>query len=123
MLDPSFELVCLLSLSECRTTFAIGLLAPQSQNTTNGGDEIITLYDEAGNPVDFEFLDLIMLRGEKYVVLLGDTGESDEVTILHLEGEEEGDDLNYSGVEGENILSEVFEIFRQRNADRFNFEE
>lgn len=65
MLDPSFELVCLLSLSECRTTFAIGLLAPQSQNTTNGGDEIITLYDEAGNPVDFEFLDLIMLRGEK----------------------------------------------------------
>ena len=123
MLDPSFELVCLLSLSECRTTFAIGLLAPQSQNTTNGGDEIITLYDEAGNPVDFEFLDLIMLRGEKYVVLLGDTGESDEVTILHLEGEEEGDDLNYSGVDGENILSEVFEIFRQRNADRFNFEE
>lgn len=123
MLDPSFELVCLLSLSECRTTFAIGLLAPQSQNTTNGGDEIITLYDEAGNPVDFEFLDLIMLRGEKYVVLLGDAGESDEVTILHLEGEEEGDDLNYSGVEGENILSEVFEIFRQRNADRFNFEE
>lgn len=123
MLDPSFELVCLLSLSECRTTFAIGLLAPQSQNTTNGGDEIITLYDEAGNPVDFEFLDLIMLRGEKYVVLLGDAGESDEVTILHLEGEEEGDDLNYSGVEGENILSEVFEIFRQRNVDRFNFEE
>lgn len=86
-------------------------------------DAIITLYDEAGNPVDFEFLDLIMLRGEEYVVLLGDAGESDEVTILHLEGEEEGDDLNYSGVESENILSEVFEIFRQRNADRFSFEE
>lgn len=87
-------------------------------------DAIITLYDEDGNPVDFEFLDLIMLRGEEYVVLLGDAGESDEVTILHLDGEEaDGEDLDYSGVEDEGILNEVFEIFRQRNADRFNFED
>lgn len=87
-------------------------------------DAIITLYDEDGNPVDFEFLDLIMLRGEEYVVLLGDAGESDEVTILRLDSEEDADeDLDYSGVEDEAALSEVFEIFRQRNADRFNFED
>lgn len=87
-------------------------------------DAIITLYDEDGNPVDFEFLDLIMLRGEEYVVLLGDVGESDEVTILRLDSEEDGDeDLDYSGVEDETVLNEVFEIFRQRNADRFNFED
>lgn len=85
---------------------------------------IITLYDEDGNPVDFEFLDLIMLRGEEYVVLLGDTGESDEVTILRLDSEDDTDeDLDYSGIEDEGVLSEVFEIFRQRNADRFNFED
>lgn len=87
-------------------------------------DAIITLYDEDGNPVDFEFLDLIMLRGEEYVVLLGDAGESDEVTILRLDSEEDGDeDLDYSGVEDETVLNEVFEIFRQRNANRFNFED
>lgn len=87
-------------------------------------DTIITLYDENGNPVDFEFLDLIMLRGEEYVVLLGDAGESDEVTILRLDSEEDTDeDLDCSGVEDEAVLSEVFEIFRQRNADRFNFED
>ena len=87
-------------------------------------DAIITLYDEDGNPVDFEFLDLIMLRGEEYVVLLGDAGESDEVTILRLDSEDDADeDLDYSGVEDEGVLSEVFEIFRQRNADRFNFED
>lgn len=87
-------------------------------------DAIITLYDEDGNPVDFEFLDLIMLRGEEYVVLLGDAGESDEVTILRLDSEDDADeDLDYSGVEEEGVLSEVFEIFRQRNADRFNFED
>ena len=85
---------------------------------------IITLYDEDGNPVDFEFLDLIMLRGEEYVVLLGDTGESDEVTILRLDSEDDTDeDLDYSGIEDEGVLSEVFEIFRQRNADRFNYED
>lgn len=85
---------------------------------------IITLYDEDGNPVDFEFLDLIMLRGEEYVVLLGDTGESDEVTILRLDSEDDTDeDLDDSGIEDEGVLSEVFEIFRQRNADRFNFED
>ena len=87
-------------------------------------DAIITLYDEDGNPVDFEFLDLIMLRGEEYVVLLGDAGESDEVTILRLDNDEDDDeDLDYSGVEDETVLNEVFEIFRQRNADRFNFED
>lgn len=87
-------------------------------------DAIITLYDEDDNSVDFEFLDLIMLRGEEYVVLLGDAGESDEVTILRLDSKEDGDeDLDYSGVEDETVLNEVFEIFRQRNADRFNFED
>lgn len=87
-------------------------------------DAIITLYDEDGNPVDFVFLDLIMLHGEEYVVLLGDTGDSDEITILHLDSEDNADeDLDYSGVEDEGVLSEVFEIFRQRNSDRFNFED
>lgn len=87
-------------------------------------DAMIVLCDEEGNDVEFEFLDLIMLRGEEYVVLLGNGGEDDEVTILHMEGEnEDGENLDYAGVEDEGILSEVFEIFRKRNADRFNFEE
>lgn len=65
-------------------------------------DAIITLDNEDGNPVDFEFLDLVMLRGEEYVVLLGDAGESDEVTILHLDSEDDADEgLDYSGIEDE----------------------
>lgn len=87
-------------------------------------ERMIVLCDEDGNDVEFEFLDLIMLRGDEYVVLLGNGGEDDEVTILRMVGEnEDGENLDYEGVEDEGVLMEVFEIFRQRNADQFDFEE
>lgn len=87
-------------------------------------ERMIVLCDEDGNDVEFEFLDLIMLRGEEYVVLLGNGGEDEEVTILHMVGENaDGENLDYEGVEDEGILMEVFEIFRQRNADQFDFED
>jgi len=87
-------------------------------------ERMIVLCDEDGNDVEFEFLDLIMLRGDEYVVLLGNGGKDDEVTILRMVGEnEDGENLDYEGVEDEGVLMEVFEIFRQRNADQFDFEE
>lgn len=87
-------------------------------------ERMIVLCDEDGNDVEFEFLDLIMLRGDEYVVLLGNGGEDDEVTILRMIGEnEDGENLDYEGVEDEGVLLEVFEIFRQRNAGQFDFEE
>lgn len=87
-------------------------------------ERMIVLCDEDGNDVEFEFLDLIMLRGDEYVVLLGNGGKDEEVTILRMVGEnEDGENLDYEGVEDEGVLMEVFEIFRQRNADQFDFEE
>ena len=41
-------------------------------------DNIIILNDEEGNEVKFEFLDLIELDNEEYVVLLPVTEEGDE---------------------------------------------
>ena len=47
-------------------------------------DNIITLNDENGNEVEFEFLDLIPYRQNEYVVLLP-IGDSDgQVVILQL---------------------------------------
>ena len=64
-----------------------------------------------------------MLRGQEYVVLLENNSDCDEVTILRLDSEEDADkDFDYSVVEDEAVLNEVFEIFHHRNADRFNFE-
>ncbi len=89
-------------------------------------DNIIRLNDEDGNEVLFEFLDLVELDNEEYVVLLPVTedGEEDEgeVVILKLEDtDDESEEESYVGVEDEEILNKVFEIFKDKYKDEFNF--
>ncbi len=89
-------------------------------------DNIIILNDENGNEVKFEFLDLVELDDEEYVVLLpvSDEGEEDEgeVVILKLEDtDEESEEESYVGVEDEEILNKVFAIFKEKYKDEFNF--
>ena len=79
-------------------------------------DNIIVLNDEDGNEVEFEFLDLIEYEGEEYVVLLPveeeETEEPGEVVILKLEDTESED---------EEVLNKVFEKFKEKFEDEFNF--
>ena len=89
-------------------------------------DNIIVLNDEEGNEVQFEFLDLVELDEEEYVVLLpvSEEGEEDEgeVVILKLEDtDEDSDEESYVGVEDEEILNKVFAIFKEKYKDEFNF--
>ena len=89
-------------------------------------DNIIVLNDEQGNEVQFEFLDLVELDNEEYVVLLPvtDEGEEDEgeVVILKLEDtDEDSEGESYFGVEDEEILNQVFSIFKEKYKDEFNF--
>ena len=88
-------------------------------------DNIITLNDENGNEVKFEFLDLIEYNDEEYVVLLPMDSEEDddgEVVILRLEDtDEDSEEESYVGVEDEEILNQVFEIFKDKYKDEFNF--
>ena len=89
-------------------------------------DNVIVLNDEDGNEVRFEFLDLIELEGEEYVVLLpiSEEGEEDdgEVVILKVEDtDEELDEESYVSVDDEDTLNEVFEIFKEKFKDEFNF--
>jgi len=89
-------------------------------------DNIIVLNDEQGNEVKFEFLDLVELDEEEYVVLLpvSEDGEEDEgeVVILKLEDtDEEAEEESYVGVEDEEILNKVFEIFKEKFKDEFDF--
>ena len=77
-------------------------------------DNIITLNDEEGNEVKFEFLDLIDLDNEEYVVLLpvAENGEEEEgeVVILKVEDtDEDSDEENYVSIEDEETLNKVFE--------------
>ena len=89
-------------------------------------DNIVILNDEEGNEVQFEFLDLVELDNEEYVVLLPVTSEGEEdegeVVILKLEDtDDDSEEESYVGVEDEEILNQVFEIFKEKYKDEFNF--
>ena len=95
-----------------------------SEDTNNEElDNIIVLNDEEGNEVEFEFLDLIEYEGEEYVVLLPveETEDAGEVVILKLEDTESEDEESYVSVDDEDILNKVFEIFKEKFKDDFNF--
>lgn len=84
-------------------------------------DNMIRLNDEDGNEILFEFLDLIVYDNQEYVVLLpaGDDG-GDEVVILRLE-EVDDETESYVSVDDEDTLNAVFEIFKEKFKDEFNF--
>ena len=89
-------------------------------------DNIISLNDENGNEVKFEFLDLIELDDEQYVVLLPvlEEGEEDdgEVVILKVEDtDEDSEEESYVSVENEETLMKVFNIFKDKFKDEFDF--
>ncbi|MFQ8660923.1 MAG: DUF1292 domain-containing protein [Clostridia bacterium] len=90
-------------------------------------DNIVILNDEEGNEVKFEFLDLIELDEEEYVVLLpvDEEGEEDEgeVVILKVEDndDEESDEESYVSVDDEETLNKVFEIFKEKFKNDFDF--
>lgn len=101
------------------------------ENTTNNSgeeleDNIIVLNDENGEESRFEFLDLIELDNEEYVVLLPveetESEEPGEVVILKVEDSEEGSDVeSYVSVDDEETLNRVFDIFKDKFKDEFDF--
>ena len=89
-------------------------------------DNIVILNDEEGNEVRFEFLDLVELEDEEYVVLLpiAEEGEEEEgeVVILKVEDiDEDTDEESYVSVDDDETLNRVFEIFKEKFKDDFDF--
>ena len=90
-------------------------------------DNIVILNDEDGNEVKFEFLDLVELDEEEYVVLLPVTEEGEEeegeVVILKVEDNDDPDseEESYVSIEDEDTLNRVFEIFKEKFKDDFDF--
>ncbi len=86
---------------------------------------IIILSDENGEDVQFEFLDLIEYDSEEYVVLLPvieeDEEDDGEVVILKVEDSGNEEEESYVSVDDEEVLNKVFEIFKEKFKDEFNF--
>ena len=87
---------------------------------------VITLTDSDGSDVDFEVLDIVPYKEHEYVVMLpvDDESDSSEAVILELlEAEEDNEEDMLQGVEDEEILNAVFNLFMEKNADEFQFEQ
>ncbi len=86
----------------------------------------ITLTDSDGSDVDFEVLDIVPYKDHEYVVMLpvDDESDSPEAVILELlEAEEDNEEDMLQGVDDEDILNAVFNLFMEKNADEFQFEQ
>ena len=87
---------------------------------------VITLTDSDGSDVDFEVLEIVPYKEHEYVVMLpvDDESDSPEAVILELlEAEEDNEEDMLQGVEDEEILNAVFNLFMEKNADEFQFEQ
>jgi uncharacterized protein YrzB (UPF0473 family) len=93
---------------------------------TEERDDLVVLIDEDGGEVEFEHLDTIEMNGMEYVVLLPFNGteseeqDVDEVVILKIEHNADGED-SFVSVEDEEELNSVFEEFRTRMEEEYDF--
>lgn len=72
---------------------------------------LITLEDENGQEVEFEFLDVIEFEGTEYIVLIENDEDADEVVILQI-----------NQIDDEDTLNKVFELFKKKYDGDINFE-
>ena len=82
----------------------------------------LTLTDENGADVEFEYLDCIEYQGKEYLILLPVDEEAAEIVILEVEPVDEELE-NYLAVEDEAVLAAVFAIFKEKFQDVFTFED
>lgn len=97
------------------------------ENMELENENIIVLTDEDGVDVEFEFCASIEYEGDEYVVLLPTDDDDGEVVILQVMEVEEGagddDEVTYVGVDDEDVLQAVFELFKEQAGDEFDFDE
>ncbi len=96
-------------------------MSEKEEMTNEEFDNVIVLNDDEGNEVEFEWLDTLEVNDKKYVVVLPVEEETDEVVILRLESEEEED--TFIGLDDEAEINEVFEAFKERNKENYDFED
>ena len=83
---------------------------------------ILTLTDENGQDVEFEYLDCIEYEGKEYLVLLPVVEDAAEIVILEVEPVDEENE-NYLAVSDEAVLEAVYAIFKEKFQDVLDFED
>ena len=83
---------------------------------------ILTLTDENGEEIDFEYMDCIAYQDKEYLILMPAEEDSYEIVILEIEPVDEENE-NYIAVEDEAVLDAVYELFKERYKDVLTFED
>ena len=83
---------------------------------------ILTLTDENGQDVDFEYLDCLTYEDKEYLILMPDDDPATEIVILEVEPVDEENE-NYLAVEDETVLDAVYGLFKEKYKDILTFEE
>lgn len=89
-----------------------------SQIKDDDFEPVVRITDTNGVTDDYEFLDIVNYNNVGYAVLcpLDSDGYVDIFRIVMKDGEEK-----YSRVEDDETLTKVFEMFRIKNEDEFDF--
>lgn len=96
------------------------------ENVENEDNFLVDLFDDDGNKQTFEHLDTVQVNGDDYVICIPykeeEDDEVDEVIILKIDGVQDGESVLVPEDDLE-ILDKAYELFKERNADLFDFED
>lgn len=82
-------------------------------------DFTVTITDTDGVKASYEFLDIVFLNELEYVVLAPEDGDG-YVDIFRVIKTSKGE--AYQRVTDDKLLDEIFDIFRKKNEDEYDFE-
>ena len=94
----------------------------ENENMMEEESGILTLTDEDGQEVDFEYLDCIDYDGKEYLVLMPADQAETQIVILEVEPVDDENE-NYLAVEDEAILDAVYGMFKEKYKDVLTFED
>ena len=94
----------------------------ENENILEEEVSILTLTDENGADVEFEYLDCIDYEGKEYLVLIPVEEEANEIVILEVEPVDKETE-NYLAVSDEAVLNAVYNIFKEKFQDVLEFED
>ena len=82
-------------------------------------DFSVTITDTDGVKATYDFLDIVFLREIEYVILEPEDGDG-YVDIFRVIKTSNGE--AYQRITDDALLDEIFEVFRKKNEDEFDFE-
>ncbi|MCI5892898.1 MAG: DUF1292 domain-containing protein [Clostridiales bacterium] len=97
----------------------------RKNDETLNENNVLELIDEDGNTVPFEHLDTVRINNNDYIICIpydDDQEEVTEIAMFKIDKDVSSEDC-LSQVVDEALAEKIYEEFKKRNADKFDFED